>query len=302
MTAKKSTPAVLRKRERVLDQMTDSLKTIYTRINTKLNDDAKKSILTRFDVGESIAKVKGDERKYGERAMAQLSEALGYKESVLYSYAQIATTYTRERLEQFMNDMEKAGGYLSYSQVRLLITVDNVKLREQLEKRLVAELLTADQLTQIVQAKAGKRSNNSGPLAPRSPMAGLQQMAKMSESLLDRQAIYQKSIFDQLSAIEPDKVTEKLIEQLEDTDTKQKQLEQFCGENRRKLDVILDKVRQVHDANEAEKRPSRMHKDRAAKPPTGDGYEETMPARQRRVVPASSGPKKVIKKRPLQKA
>src|SRR5207253_2283294 len=105
---------------------------VYAQIQNKLQKDSETSVMVRYEIGEMIDRVKGDDRKYGEAAIPQLAQALARKENELWAYHRLATAWTKLQIQKILAKKNVKGSPITYTHLLALAGIDNKKKRDDL--------------------------------------------------------------------------------------------------------------------------------------------------------------------------
>jgi hypothetical protein len=135
---------------KVTKDMTPELAKEFKIISDKLNDLDQKNILSRYEVGEHIAKIKETDTKFGEGAVEKVAAAMNRQADELYALARIVETYTREEIEQMLEKGAKKGFQVTYSHVRLLAGVSDKRVRTKAATEMVKAKATVVETRAII--------------------------------------------------------------------------------------------------------------------------------------------------------
>ncbi len=246
---------------KTLAKLPEALQKMKDRVEQKLVAGDHSIILNRHDIGVMLKQVHDDEAKYGSAAIEKLATVLHRSASELYSFKQIAEVYSRDELEKLVERRSTSGAKLSYSHVRALSSVSGEKERRSLETQFFKTVMTVDEMIAKIKGIEGERSNNRKSLATgTNPTGGLVRLSRMSEVFLREREIFTRALSG-LEAMEEEKYNDKLLQQLQDAESNQRNLESFAAESRRRLDVLVDKTTKLVATRDSAKRPSRAEKE-----------------------------------------
>ncbi len=196
-----STNTNLAKKEQdaAIAEMSPELKEVHEAIKKEVKSLTDANIMARYRVGKHVAVVTGNERKYGESAVATLAIALGgtVSDTMLWEYRRLANSFTETGLKKMMDKQTRGGRYITYNHLRLIA---NLKPNERtaMVKKVFIEDLTTDELAAAIQKKAGGKRSSGGrrPQAPKTITAGLSQIDKLGSDIHKRMTIWDKAVFE----------------------------------------------------------------------------------------------------------
>lgn len=201
------------RQQELLGNMNRDLRAVYTKVVGEAEQLSEANIIGCYRIGKYVADVMGDERRYGERAMDTLAEALGphVSEAKLWDCRRLATNFSEAQLTKLLKQTLPSGGKISYSHLVLLAGLKPDD-RKTMTHRVFKEDLSYDELTAIVQKKLGRRSSGGRkPKEPKTVAAGLRQIDKFTGEIHKRIELWDKSIFQRLSEVSPDEINDDLL-------------------------------------------------------------------------------------------
>jgi hypothetical protein len=151
-------------------------------------------------MGVRITSVIEGESKYGTNAVEQLAAYLGksWSPTKLYSYRDLASEYTKDRIAQLAKAKLADGGHVTVSHCLAIIKVKSKAERKKLWSRVFDEGLSSLSLqTEIAASLAEKKNNRGGgrkPSKPTSIMGGAQEIAKMVTRISNKVPVWQAVI------------------------------------------------------------------------------------------------------------
>jgi hypothetical protein len=132
--------------------MNPQLRKACESIRELLASMGRSEVRTRHEIGAIIADVKRSRHKYGARAVAQISRALGADEQTLYRCAVVAECWTAPQMEALLARATELGQPLSFSHFVLLASVSSPRTRAVLFDSAVREALSVRRLAVLVEA------------------------------------------------------------------------------------------------------------------------------------------------------
>lgn len=237
-----------------ITQMNPELRQVYDKFTVKVSTLNKNEILTRYELGKSIAAVVTDTRKYGENAAKLLSSALSMSESLLYNFRNLYAQW-KDNFEDLkaLTDMKSASGVpLSYSHMVVINTLSTATERDSMAKRCLRECLSVEDLKAVVQEKYGTRSNNKGNISPRNPGAGVAVMTKALDKVAEGHKKIQSSIFDRIANKPADFANNPTLEKLQELKAQLSLSKFMLSEDESRLEEIMGTLQELIDGGDAE--------------------------------------------------
>lgn len=218
MSAKTTAVALTADKKQLFESMTTAWQKEAVRALELGDQLASVNILARYELGEIVRRMLGDEKRYGDTAIVNLAKLLGEATTTLYNVKNFATTYTRSEVETLMSRAETQGGRLTWSHFELLSSLSGDaqanKARARLEKEVVREKLSVRDLHQKIQHRRSSRPRGTRPpQIPRSPLTGLGQQRRTVIGVINRHDAWQKGIAERLSE-EDVEVDDTLLDEL----------------------------------------------------------------------------------------
>lgn len=252
---------VLRATEQAVAEMNDDLRQAYEKIRERLVKAAMNDIMARYDVGKEIQAVMSNESRYGANAADTLSTALGISKAVLYTHQQVAISWEKKELQAVISRIDPDTGYhLDWAHVWALAALTSLEQRDQLVEQCFEDKMSARDVRAAVSELTGAKSNNPKGRprsAPKSPSAGLSQLKKMTNSLVNAQDVFEEAVFIRLVEESKEFASESIAEQLREAQEDQSRLEATAKSNRLKLQAALEAVeRALYSTGEEEETES----------------------------------------------
>jgi hypothetical protein len=246
MTKETEGSLALQSSSRVVAEMNEELRAAYDKICDRLRKAAANDVLARFEVGTVVASVMQNESKYGAGAADKLADALGITKAVLYTHQQVAVSWKRQELRDLADRVDEATGYhLDWTHICALTPLTSLQKRDELIECCFEDKLTSREIRALVVGESGARSNNPKGRprsAPKSPSAGLSQLRKLTNSLVNAQDVFDEAVFDRLVEDPSEFANDSILEQLREAQEDQERLEAVAKTNRLKLQAALEAV------------------------------------------------------------
>lgn len=252
---------VLRATEQAVAEMNADLRQAYEKIRERLVKAAMNDIMARYDIGKEIATVMANESRYGANAADTLATALGISKAVLYTHQQVALSWKKQELQDVISRIDPDTGYhLDWAHVWALASLTSLEQRDQLVEQCFEDKMSARDVRAAVVELTGAKSNNPKGRprsAPKSPSAGLSQLKKMTNSLVNAQDVFEEAVFIRLVEESKEFASEAIAEQLREAQEDQSRLEATAKSNRLKLQAALEAVeRALYSTGEEEETES----------------------------------------------
>lgn len=212
-----------KRRQDVYKHMTPQLREVADAFFAKIGKLAAGMILTQYDIGARVSEVLSAETTYGTEAVKQLAEYLAIPggETMLYDARNLAETFEKEYVRSWSMQPMADGSHMCVGHWFALTRVKDAKEREKLLKRVLSESMAVRELQAEVRASGveTKNSRQGGrkPKTPTSPVIGLQRLFEMGQRLNNYEDVADKSTFDAIEHMPPDRVDDNLVEKLEKT-------------------------------------------------------------------------------------
>lgn len=218
---------VMKKRDRdaALAAMDPNLKKERDAIAKLINEGERNDVLNKWDIGKHVGKVKG-KKDWGEGAVQQIAATMVHvAKSTLDAYHRLAAAWpTREGMQKILKDGEAKGYHFGVTHLLAISGLDKETQRNKLISQAINESLTKDDLiTRVQNLRGGAQSNRAGKgggpgsksARPTSPRAGLQQLAKVMQTVAERERVLAEVVFDPLKSNAPADWDDDLISNLQ---------------------------------------------------------------------------------------
>lgn len=284
------TSPVDKARAKLFKQMTPATQAIAK----EFGEDAKKAatgiVMIQYRLGTRVQAAVENEGEYGSGAVKLLADYLGTPggESYLYSLMNFAKSFEKDYVKQKCAIEMANGQHLTITHWLQLMKVEDEGAREKLLKQVFAESMSAGDLEKQIRAGAAGKTKNARqggrkPKTPSSPLVGLQQIFALDNKLVRFFDVAEKSVFDVLDEISPDKVTENLVERTETALQAVTEANEKTGEMKERLEANLERLKEVREKaeeaaaeeydEEAEEKPKKK-KAKAEAGENGDGKKK----------------------------
>lgn len=206
----------------IYKKMTPATQEVAKEFEGKVGNAATGIIVLQYSLGARVKAIVDDEGTYGSGAVKQLAEYLAVKggESYLYSLMNFSATFEKDFVKQKSSVAMANGEHLTVTHWLQLMKISEEKAREKMLDRVYRESLSANDLEKEIRAGAGGKTKNARqggrkPKTPSNPMVGLQGIFALSNKFVRFEEVAATAVFDALDEIEPDKVTDNLVEKAE---------------------------------------------------------------------------------------
>jgi len=244
--AKGGKELIVQENSDIVDQMSPELRKVYDRIRDRLVKVAQNDVMARYDVGTMILAVMANESKYGARAAEQLAKALDITKAVLYLHTKVASSWTREDLQATIARVDSVTGYhLAWWHVLILAGVEDTSKRAELIDECLQDKMSGRQIKARVDDVLGFPDNNGKSRTitmPHSPSAGLASLRKLTNSLVNAQAMFEETIFVKIADSPEDYSSDSIVEKLREAEEDQTRLELTAKNNRLRLHAALETI------------------------------------------------------------
>jgi exonuclease VII small subunit len=213
---------------RTLEDMPSPMRTAVDKMLTICRRMAGGTVNLTWQLGEVVYKLTSNPKVYGEHSVESAAKALAQGGFGEYNYN--ALTDARHLYECFPDkaELEKLLARRTVSDKVITLThLKNVagllpQQRKPYIERVFAEDLTTRELELAVQAGTGRGGRGGGrqPNPPKTPGAGLHQIQTFAGQFDTRRLkLWDKHVFEKLSKVSSDQITEQTHQQLEQTKT-----------------------------------------------------------------------------------
>jgi len=247
-----------KKRLAIFKDMTEATQEVARDFEGKLSKGATGLVMIQYDVGSRLADIIADEGTYGAGAVKQLSLYLGIPggETTLYNLRNFAQEFDKEFVRQWTSKSMAGGGHLAMAHWFQIMKLKSKEKQEKLLNRTLKESWSANDLEKEVRAGSGGKTKNvrgggRKPQTPTSPMAGLQKAFSVAQQLNRLEPVLLESVFDKIDSLEPDKVTDTLLEKLETTRDQVAETQETSGEMLTHLEKNIKRVTKILEKQKA---------------------------------------------------
>lgn len=240
-------PAAVAKQQKLVAQMTPELKKVFDRIQKGWIAASKADVMTRYDWGTMIAKIRNTPRTevYGEGAVKQLAEALGADTRNLYQYADIASAWTRDEVTGIIERATNSGMTIGFSHFRSLAAIGEEKLRNQCTERCLKEAMTVKDLDTMIKDKLDARKDRDEPASNRRVTTVLKQFIKSAQAMVGKQGEYDSKLFDALDDVGAEAIDDGFLDTVSVARELVEDLEKLADTAQRRLAVAEQRAMTV---------------------------------------------------------
>ncbi|SEN18295.1 hypothetical protein SAMN05444354_1335 [Stigmatella aurantiaca] len=197
--------------ERVVKEMTPTLRSEYEKLKKKLAGSEKQDAQVRYEIGRVVAKVRGASPRYGSNAVGQLERALGLDENTLRRYELIASTWTPAQFAALLKRTNLYGRSLSWSHLDVVAAVADARKREGLLDEALREGLSVRELASRVRGRTPALVEDTNESALNRPLfSAVRVMTARAETVVQSVSIWEKSIFERLQQENSPELSESL--------------------------------------------------------------------------------------------
>lgn len=285
----------------IFKKMTPATQEVAKEFEGKVGNAATGIIILQYSLGARVKAIVDDEGTYGSGAVKQLAEYLAVKggESYLYSLMNFSDTFEKDYVKQKSSIAMANGEYMTVTHWLQLMKISEEKAREKMLDRVYKESMSANDLEKEIRAGAGGKTKNARqggrkPKTPSNPMVGLQGIFALSNKFVRFEEVAEKAVFDVLDEIEPDKVTDNLVEKAEKALEIVEQTVEKANEMKDRLETNLERLKEIREKaaesaaeeydEEAPKKKSK--KDKAHAESNGDGKKKGKKKKSKKPVAA----------------
>jgi hypothetical protein len=212
-------------REKILQAMTPACRKKLKYFETWLRKEVSHTLRSRYELGLQVQELYEDERKnggklYGRNAIGRICKLLRWDDGVIRMALRFVRTFTPEDLERLCALVLPGGEPLTWSHVRVLLTVDDATRQQELLERTAAEGWTCTELAREIKNLEDRPAGDGRGRPPRVPkdfdgaVAQQQQSAEEWDRLHTRVWGKQdRSLLTQAAKLPPEGVTEERLRQ-----------------------------------------------------------------------------------------
>lgn len=187
-------------------------------------------------IGSVVAEAIPGRATWGDKNVAELAKAIGYKESMLTKLRAFAINYSKRDL----NRLCRLADRVTWSHVKLLLSIDDKGRRARKEEQIASKAWSTEDLRRAMKAEAAERHAGGRPFSrPADPLAGLRQLIAESERWLrlceDVWAAEDDSLIAKLESLSKSRRTSKLQRQVTGAGETLNRIRLACGRLQRRL-------------------------------------------------------------------
>ncbi len=245
-----SRPAVMAQAhyDDLLDAMSPALRRRYDEIERRRAVAREWNLREYHWLGTVILEIQEDaDAEYGSGATEKLAAALEESKFTIYKSSAFARTYdTKKKLDDLCALCMTNGRMLGWGHVVALLSVDDSEKRIELQEQVVAESLTAEDLSKAIAKKFKRKSGaSSSQVQPKTVPGRLRQIKNTSENWLDKHVSEwapTKGYLEQAEKLPPDSYTEEMLEDLREISNVHAEMEVACSETYGRVSKLIDQV------------------------------------------------------------
>ena len=262
----------------VFKKMSPALQEIAKTFDEKLAKGATVIVVTMYDMGARLKEVVDDEGTYGSGAVKQLAEYHGISggETALYAMMNFAKSFDKDYVKTNSLRPMANGHYMTLGHWLQLMKIQDDAKREKMLEKVLRESVSANDLEKEIRAGASGGTKNARqggrkPKAPTSPIMGLQKTFELANKFVRWDDVAQKSVFDNIDEMEPDKVTDNLLAKAKTTLEMVEKVGETAASMKEHLESNIERIEQVletkaesaaeeYDEEEADPKPKKKVK------------------------------------------
>lgn len=286
-------------RLKMFKSMTPATQEIAKKYEGKMSQAATGVIVIQYGLGAEVKAVMDDEGTYGNSAVEQLAVYLGVKGGATYLYALkgFAETFDKDYVKQKSSILLANGDPLTIGHWLHLMKLSEDKAREKMLDRIYKESMSANDLAKEIQSGSagGTKNARQGGRKPKTPsnlMVGLQGLFALSNKFVRFEEVAEKAVFDVIDEIEPDRVTEAMVEKTKMTIGQMDTMIEKATEAKDRLTAGLERMEEViekkaesaaddYNEDDAEDKPKKK-KDKAKAKSDDDDGDDDKPAKKKK--------------------
>jgi hypothetical protein len=239
-------------RLKVFKAMPPATQEIAKKYEGKMSQAATGLIILQYGLGTEVKAAMEDEGTYGSSAVEQLAVYLGVKGGATYLYAlkNFSETFDKDYVKQKSAITLANGDPMTIGHWLHLMKLSEDKAREKMLDRIYKESMSSNDLAKEIQAGAAGSTKNArqGGRKPKTPsnlMVGLQGLFALSNKFVRFEEVAEKAVFDAIDEIEPDRVTDAMIEKAKLTIGQLDAMLEKAGAAKERLESGLERMEEV---------------------------------------------------------
>ena len=236
----------------VYNKMKPATQEVAKQFEEKLGKGATAIVLVQYDMGARVAEIVEDEGEYGSGAVKQLAEYLSIPggETMLYGMMNFSRTFDKDYVKTNTLRPMTNSHFLSLQHWLQLMKISDEGKRDKMLERVLKESISANDLEKEIRSGAAGATKNARqggrkPKTPSSPILGLQTTFQLANKFIRWEEVAEKSVFDRLDEMEPDKVNENLVKKTKETLAMVENTIEKATEMKGRLESNVERLEQV---------------------------------------------------------
>lgn len=266
--------------------MSLAMKTLVADMVTRIGEQAEQNVLFYHWIGVQVNRVRSDPDSFltPEQAADRrdpveiLQAAIGLSIESVRKAVQFSSMYSEDEVKQLMKRRSNRDPKfrLQWSHIIYLITVSDNKQREEYQRKIFDECLTADDLHKMIVKKLGKRRSGGRILGiPSTVPRQLEQVVDMTSSWLRRHNTVwngtSHSVYANVLNTPPDKYTVETLSQLERVSSTLQSVRDAATTDLASCDRTIEHVRAALVKSGAIVEPETAAEEASAEPKVSEG-------------------------------
>jgi hypothetical protein len=202
-------------REQIIRMMNEALRGEFHRIEGTLHEAERRSLLTAHDVGKRVHRLRTEQSRYDDRAVALVAAASGVEPTQLYRTARFFEVFPNRKVVEKLMNRRGAGGYrFGWVHVLQLLPVDDADRRAELVEVAFRDRLTVRELADWIHDhhdhKAGRPLRTV--MLPPSLFGGLNRLATLATKLRTQfQTTLPECVLPRLAELPAEQINEDVV-------------------------------------------------------------------------------------------
>jgi hypothetical protein len=204
----------IRKRQTALETMNPELLKEFHKLEEFVSNGLRDMVMFYHAVGVTANRIREDEQTYGDHAVDKLADALNRDRTNIFRAAAMASWLTEKQLKEFLDQEGPYGNPLSWSHLGLLVSVVDVKKREELIQDVIDQGMSARSLKTEIERRerTSQPSGSNRDFSPKTYLGGISQLSNMSARMYSKLEDADRTIFRK-GLVSSINITPKVIEE-----------------------------------------------------------------------------------------